>query len=349
MERILDCDFKDCNQMLKSIPVINEYIWNEKLDFQSNLHEWFNRITFDEYKKIKKLFAELGVDFVYSYVPVGGSGSYETSEEEFQKFQEDLRQGKIEKLSNNKVFSLIQKVVSKEVLDAYKHCITKKTETCIADKPVEIEKPKYGLGYKIDEQGPETVITLWYVPYNNEDSFPIVDSIYIPDFLDCKTGCLKNGDVLKSEHSIVIKALRHGTGIILIDTNKGTISVPIKKNLNREYSANEQSNFRVRIDEWLYQKFDQFRKDTGFPFYAGHIACTNFNISNLVVNLTLKITQYFDEQPTTNTVTTKIDLNRQSTNESLCFQDIGNFCISVKDLYDVIASNLENPTNPYFP
>lgn len=101
--------------MLKTIPVLDEIIKDEKFSFQSNLHQWFKAMTFEEYKRIKTLFAELGVDFFVEYVPVGGSGSGNTTEEEYKQFKKYLEEGKISNLSNEQVFSLVKKQYQKKL------------------------------------------------------------------------------------------------------------------------------------------------------------------------------------------------------------------------------------------
>lgn len=49
----MDCDFRDCNDFIKSIPIINEITQSTQLNFQSSLHEWFKSMSFEDYKKIK--------------------------------------------------------------------------------------------------------------------------------------------------------------------------------------------------------------------------------------------------------------------------------------------------------
>lgn len=232
----MDCDFRQCNEMLKSIPVLNEIIKNNTSNFESNLHEWFKKITFEEYKRIKTFFAELGVDFFVEYIPVGGSGSGNTTEDEFKQFQQYVEEGKITKLRNDQVLTLVEKSISKEVMNAYKYCIEKKTEACIAEPvnpvdpvdPVDPIEPDYGIKFQKTKNGSYINIAIWYVPYNESDPWPIVEDFFVSESAKCLTGCLKNGEKLKSEHVVVLEKIDPKEATVTIKFNKGTIVISLE-------------------------------------------------------------------------------------------------------------------------
>lgn len=218
--------------MLKTIPVLDEIIKDEKFSFQSNLHQWFKAMTFEEYKRIKTLFAELGVDFFVEYVPVGGSGSGNTTEEEYKQFKKYLEEGKISNLSNEQVFSLVKKTISKEVMDAYKHCITNKTSACINEPnepnepsdPIDPD-PKYGLNHKIKKNGSYTSLVIWYVPFNAQDPWPIVENFFVSESAKCLSGCLKKGEKLNSEHVIILEKIDSKEATVSIDFDKASVVI----------------------------------------------------------------------------------------------------------------------------
>ncbi|WIG48763.1 hypothetical protein QPL78_09755 [Bacillus halotolerans] len=235
----MDCDFRDCNDFIKSIPIINEITQSTQLNFQSSLHEWFKSMSFEDYKKIKTFFADLEVDFFVEFMPVGGGASGETTEEEYRNFQRAVNEGRISKLSDQQVYTLVSKAISPEVMSAYKFCVAKKTEACTHNPPDPVnrpnpapeptEGPNYGINYRVKQIGTYINVTIWYVPYNETDSWPIVENFYVSESVKCLSGCLKEKTKLDSEHVIVLERVDPKEATIVIDFDKTSVTIQLER------------------------------------------------------------------------------------------------------------------------
>ncbi|OAZ49067.1 hypothetical protein [Paenibacillus polymyxa] len=228
-----ECSFKECNDFIKNVQQINQIIIDDTKSFESNIHKWFTQITFEQYKEIKKFFKDIGVDLdLISWFQIDGEGSTEVTEEKFKQKQEEIKKGSISKISRDESLKLIQNLVSSDVLDAYKFCISSKVESCKDDIDVvpELKTPHFGINYRTDRNGKFISLVIWYVPFNSEDLWPIVDDFFFTsDSLNCINGKLKKGDVISSEHTIIFERIDPQEALVNLKTNKGLISVSLEK------------------------------------------------------------------------------------------------------------------------
>lgn len=172
-------------------------------------------------------------------MPVGGGASGETTEEEYRNFQRAVNEGRISKLSDQQVYTLVSKAISPEVMSAYKFCVAKKTEACTHNPPDPVnrpnpapeptEGPNYGINYRVKQIGTYINVTIWYVPYNETDSWPIVENFYVSESVKCLSGCLKEKTKLDSEHVIVLERVDPKEATIVIDFDKTSVTIQLER------------------------------------------------------------------------------------------------------------------------
>ncbi|PTC10763.1 hypothetical protein [Bacillus wiedmannii] len=210
------CDFKQCHKVLKNAK-LNTFFSNKSRSLQWNLLQWLEKTTYEEIKHLKDSGFSFGVTIPIYNVPIPFNLDADFSEEEYKNLQEFIRQGKIETLAISSLDQFILQFESPEVYKAWSNCITAMINSC-----------QRGLYHSVEVNEQDIIITIGYTPINNTDPYPIIDNLYTSDNFECKTGCFSKGFQLNNEHVIVVRKKNEESGTIVIDTDKGTVTVPVQ-------------------------------------------------------------------------------------------------------------------------
>lgn len=341
MPNLPSCDFSDCTEALKQIgPIYDEIVRKKESTFEREFHDLYTKMTFEQFKKIKKFYAELGVD-VFAWFDVDAGGS--TEEEQFRTYSESIKKNIEERVFDNKVEELMTRTISADVLRTYRHCIDNKLEAC--------KLINSGTGLRVLEvnrSGDEIHVTIQSILYPG-DSEVVVEHFYFPSTIVSCENPLKKGDHIRGEHCLIFKRIGEGEGRIVIDTTKNTLQIPISQHVTSEMLR--------KVNEDLVQFMTDKLRDVGFklPFtmndgtnsgpvlvelwYNGGMASTTFKIPCIDIDRKLNyhylggghISVYSPNVNSSHCVGIRLDSGRI----------LENFCVGTDEIASVIKAKLD--------
>ncbi|MFS0855914.1 hypothetical protein [Paenibacillus taichungensis] len=153
-----------------------------------------------------------------------------------------LRKAWLHLFTENDAIQIISQVVPSHVYDNWLTCMTSMIEC--------VKKQGYGLHNDVIRNGNELIIKVWYSPYNPQDSWPkLVSDMYVPDGAECKHDCLKTGDMIEREVTFIFKRSSGINGTIAINTDKGSILIPLVPYIEGNSSVNMQENIKMFVQQ----------------------------------------------------------------------------------------------------
>lgn len=235
------CNFEECHTIIEHSKA-NVLIIDRHLDARSNFMLWIENTSYEEYKEYRDDGLNISAQFPIEGVPVGISLDGETTKEDYEKLQSYFKKGMVESFSENQAIHIISQVVPPNVYDNWLSCMNNMME-CVKNQ-------KYGLHHEVRRTGNELIIKIWYYPYNPQDPWPKVSSdVYVPDGAQCKHDCLKEGDTIEREVTLIFVRSSGENGTISINTDKGAILVPLVPYLEGNPNVNLQENIKQFIQQ----------------------------------------------------------------------------------------------------
>lgn len=210
------CDYTACNPVLLTGPDV--IISDSSKSLHWNVLEWLKNNTYSEIQQRKANGFKFGFTIPIEGVPTPFDLDSNFSEEDFNRLQSAIQSGRIEYFSDDVLQHFVSKIYNPDIYQTWSECIQGMIKTC-----------SNGLQTNIKYNGNQIVITLRYVPINDQDTFPIVENFYVPPNATCNTGCLSIGDTIGNEHLILITRNNDEQSMAIIDTNKGGESIQLKK------------------------------------------------------------------------------------------------------------------------
>ncbi|WP_368895085.1 hypothetical protein [Priestia megaterium] len=199
----------DCSDILKLQPNMTEIITNKSYDFSSNFLKWFEKATYEEYKRTVGGSTE--AQFPIKGIPVGGGADY--NEETFKRDQERVKQGSQGGLSTSESVNLISHITNSDTIaDAWLKCM-------IAYKP---ELITFGLRSEIVENGDDILLTISWIGESNSDVPPkIID--YSIEGATFQTGFPENLEIGPKGYTLILNRNNDGEEVsIVVNTTKGS-------------------------------------------------------------------------------------------------------------------------------
>ncbi|MED4848166.1 hypothetical protein [Bacillus atrophaeus] len=353
----MPCDYNACHQILRNTKA-NVFISESSSSFQKNFYQWIVHTDYEEYMKRVQGGLSIDVNIPIKGIPLGQKLSGSTTKEEYKRIQKAIKDGTIENIDETERQKLIMHNTDPEIYISWLSCMTEMIRTCNDD-----DEEKVGLYIKeISRSGQDIIINLKYTPEFPQDSPPRVESFSYPeDFLECKEGCLKKDDIIEGEHALIFRRKADTEGIIVINTTRNTLSIPI----NRKYTAigiksakdNLSTFVRTSIEErgGVIRQHETFSDGTVFDM--GPIV-TNIDIDSGIAAFRIEIpsmTAKIDENgPLTasnrRTLYTgfvgQVDLLHPERNQrSYCLEfvaDISNFCVGADQIANIINSSFDD-------
>ncbi|ATO29045.1 hypothetical protein RA13_14400 [Bacillus atrophaeus] len=354
----MSCDFNACHQILKNTKA-DVFISESSSSFQQNFYQWIVHTDYEEFKKRVQGGLNIDVTIPIKGVPLGQKLNGSTTKEEYQRIQKAINDGTVNNINQVEGERLIQHNTNPGIYRSWLECMTKMINHCSDDNG-----GQFGLHIKeISRIGKEIIINIKYNPEFPQDSPPRIESFSYPkDYIECKEGCLKKDDKIVGEHVMIFNRLTDAEGMIVINTTRNTLSIPI----NRKYTAigietakeNLSTFVRTSIEKrgGVIRQHETFSDGTVFDM--GPIV-TNIDINSgiwaafriEIPSMTAKI----DENgPLTasnrRTLYTgfvgQVDLLHPEMNQrSYCLEfvaDISNFCVGADQIANIINSSFDD-------
>ncbi|MDA2214064.1 hypothetical protein PDN57_28665 [Bacillus cereus] len=209
------CDFTVCNPVLSVGP--DTIIFDESKSLHWNVLAWLKNTSYSEVQRKKANGLKFGFKIPIEGVETPFDLDSNFSEEHYNKLQEAIDSGNILYFSDNTLTHFVSKIYNPERYQAWLACIQEVSRTCT------------GLQPDVRYSGNEVVITLKFITDNSEETFPKVENFYVPPNATCTTGCLSVGEIIGNERIILITRNNDEQGTIIIDTNKGGVSIKLKE------------------------------------------------------------------------------------------------------------------------
>ncbi|PFK46718.1 hypothetical protein COJ23_22195 [Priestia megaterium] len=279
------CNFKECHKILTESKA-NILIIDENLDARSNILMWIERTTYEEYKNYRDNGFNLEAEFPIEEIPVGVKLGSNTTKDDYEKLQTYIKEGRVGSFSHSEANHIISKFVPENVYDNWLSCMNTMLEC--------VKSQSYGLHNEITYRESEVIIKIWYTPYNPNDSWPkISTNIYFPSIGKCSHDCLKKGDMIDREVTLIFNRESEGNGTIAINTDKGSISIPVVPEIDR----NTIPLIQQEIKKYIYDSFvsqggkmnpfsvppnpTEHRQYTSFE--KGAVDLKNFNVTGTTI------------------------------------------------------------------
>ena len=240
------CKFEECHKILAESKA-NVLIVDHRLDARSNILMWIERTSYEEYKDYRNNGLNIGAEFLIEEVPVGIKLDGNTTKDDYEKLQTYISQGKVGAFSHDEAIKIISQVVPANVYDNWLSCMNRMIDYC--------KNQGYGLHQEITRNNDEIIVKVWYTPYNPNDSWPKISTdIYIPPSAKCAHDCLKNGDVINREVTMIFTRESGGNGTIAINTDKGSILVPLVPKIDESLELEIQNKIKAFVQAAFISK-----------------------------------------------------------------------------------------------
>ncbi|PEP92729.1 hypothetical protein CN582_24770 [Bacillus wiedmannii] len=252
------CDFKQCHAILKNPQ--DTLILNNTKSLRWNVYHYIERMSYQEIQNKKSNGFKFGFSIPIEGLPTPFVLDSNFSSEDFSKLQQAIREEKAGYLSEDIFQLFIKQVTNSEVFKAWSKCMETMIKTCAGK----------GLQSSYIYIGKQIQITLGYLKINDIDPYPKVESIYIPKNAICASKNIEVGTIIKNELIIVIEKNSDEEGVIVINTDKGGISVPLQEEktpapsptptphedppitiTNSELQELKPKLYRFVIDKWI--------------------------------------------------------------------------------------------------
>lgn len=248
------CDFNECHKILTETRA-NTLIINRNLDAKSNIFLWIQKYSYEEYKSFRDNGLNLEAQFPIKEVPIGVNLDSSTTKEDYEKLQTYINEGQIREFSNSEAMQIISSVLPEDISKNWLSCMNKMADCIIT--------MGYGLHHEIVRNESEIIVKLQYRPYNPDDPWPVVvEDIYMPSGVTCGHDCLKKGETINREVTAIFNRESGKTGTIVINTDKGSILVPIVPKIDGNSNINIQTEIKKFVQEILIvrgAKFDEVK------------------------------------------------------------------------------------------
>ncbi|MGV2967250.1 hypothetical protein [Paenibacillus sp. AGC30] len=194
-----------------------------KHSFKDNFYKWIKNTSYEEY--MRNVSNGLGIDVA---IPIEGVDTSlglnsSTTKETYERIQKAIEENTIRNISEEDAKRIVISNTNEQVYKAWSDCMQSMISGCIVDPP----PPPGTLHVKsIKRKGNEIYITLESLLYPGDPEV-VVEKFHVPTTLKCITGCLKNGDRIKGEHTIILQRVTEGDGTLIIDTSRNTLEIPI--------------------------------------------------------------------------------------------------------------------------
>ncbi|MCS4324196.1 hypothetical protein [Bacillus subtilis] len=354
----MPCDYNACHQILRNTRA-DVFISESSSSFQKNFYQWIAHTEYEEYMKQVGGGLSIDVNIPIKGIPLGQKLSGSTTKEEYKRIQKAINDGIIDNIDETERQKLIKHNTNPEIYKSWLDCMTEMIRSCSDDV-----EAKVGLYVKeISRSGQEIIINIKYTPAFPQDPPPKVESFSYPeDFLECKEGCLKKDDVIEGEHVIILKRQADTEGMIVINTTRNTLLIPI----NRKFTATGIERAKEKLSTFIRKSIEErggviMQHETfsdGTVFDMGPIV-TNIDInSGIWAAFKIEIpsmTARIDENgPLTasnrRTLYTgfvgQVDLLHPEMNQrAYCLElvaDISNFCVGADQIANVINSSFDD-------
>lgn len=261
------CDFEKCNAILDKSK-INEIIVNRSYSLDINILEWLEITSYEQFQTARSQGLSFGITLPIEGVPVGFDLDGDFSKEDYTNLQKHIKEGKVTQIKESELYQFVHRYVSDVVYEQWGECMKGMMDIC-----------RYGLQHRFSYNGKETVIVLRYIPYNESDPYPVVEEFRVPPNGECMSGCLVDGQKITSEHVIVVKRSNNEAGMITIDTDKGTITVPIKPVI--EISELERLEAIKEVENYINYRFKGENGDLG---NYGKVILEKFDVFESIIN-----------------------------------------------------------------
>ncbi|MGV2967251.1 hypothetical protein [Paenibacillus sp. AGC30] len=217
-----ECDYTQCHAILRETKA-DTFIMETKHSFKDNFYKWIKNTSYEEY--MRNVSNGLGIDVA---IPIEGVDTSlglnsSTTKETYERIQKAIEENTIRNISEEDAKRIVISNTNEQVYKAWSDCMQSMISRCEVDPP---SPPGTLQLKKLQRKGNEIYITLQSLVYPG-DSEVVVENFYVPSMFSCLTGCFKNGDHIKGEHSIVLERLREGEGNVVIDTSRNTLEIPI--------------------------------------------------------------------------------------------------------------------------
>ncbi|PDY85981.1 hypothetical protein [Bacillus toyonensis] len=208
------CDYTVCNSVLSVGP--DTIIFDESKNLRWNVLEWLKNTSYSEIQQRKANGLKFGFTIPIEGVPTPFDLDSNFSKEDYNMLQEVTESGRILYFSDNTLTHFVSKIYNPERYQTWLGCIQEISRTC------------HGLQTNTEYNGNEIIITIKFITDNRDEAFPKVENFYVPPNATCNTGCLSSGDRIGNEHIILITRNNDEQGTLIIDTDKGGISIKLK-------------------------------------------------------------------------------------------------------------------------
>lgn len=277
-----ECTFKECHAILKHTKA-NVLIIDQKKDIKENFLSWIIKTSYSEFQNQQENSFGLDVVIPIEGVPIPFGLNSSTSEEDYERLQQYIQEGRVVNFSHNEAKLIVSRMVDPEVYRKWGMCMDRMIE-CVSES-------NYGLHYEANYRQNEIMIRIWYVPFNPHDPWPKIKSnMYVPSVAKCMHDCIDTSTVFDRELTVVINRVSSGDGTIIVNTDKGSVQVPIVPLIEEIHETEIQS----AIEEFIIQRLiaaganlESYNSDGIFRGRA-HVFLENFQANKGKISFIVK-------------------------------------------------------------
>lgn len=269
-----ECNFSECNAVLM-LSKVNTLIVEHSSNIKRNLLQWIEKNSYENFIRQKANGLDLSAVIPVDGVPIPINLGYDMSEAKYNELQGLIREGKISTFSQEEADKIIQKNVDPIIYDHWLKCMNGMMKLCSSS----------GIHHQVAETKEELIITIWYVPINEHDPYPKVENFFISAGAgECLSGCLKKGKKISNEHVIIIKKNVSKEGTVMIDTDKGSIIVPLKAKPVISEEVKQKSI--PQIENYIKEKLEIQKIPLG---EKGYVKVEELTARETIVNFKIKL------------------------------------------------------------
>ncbi|WP_139489096.1 hypothetical protein [Brevibacillus dissolubilis] len=224
----------ECNDLLEH-GIFNTIISHRDQSLSSNIINWFENLSYEEYQKMKKDGFDIGITFLAEGVPLPFNLGGDMSRDDYKKFQEYLKSGRVQQLSTKDLRNFVSHYLDENAVEAWSTCMQNRPRPVIPvppapapgnnpgdnpdDKPEPVAEPVYGLQSKLEVVGDSLIFSTWYNPLNENDPYPTVVSFQVSGATYQEA--FSQGDQIGTFTSVLLTRGGSQEVVVILQTDKG--------------------------------------------------------------------------------------------------------------------------------
>ncbi|TKH86574.1 hypothetical protein FC685_22940 [Bacillus cereus] len=269
------CPFERCDIIITGTQA-DKIMIDKTVDAKSNLLSFLAKSSYQEFKDNNAF----GLNFPLPTDPPIMVGA-DMSEESYNQMQSAIVHNQVQNMSNQQALKIIATTLNPEIAPTWLTCMTEMMQFC-KDTTTNV-----GISYTVDRSFKQNIIKIKYIPFNEDDPYPVITSIHVPDSVECRNDCLTIGMKLNREFTILFERVKPGAGTIIIGTNKGSVTVSIVPDIPESEKKKISELIGISLEKAFINAGGNYQKNDPYTLFN----VGDWKITDTLVNITMSITK----------------------------------------------------------